>query len=107
MEFNQELVDNILLILDESLSFCNSEMTSKENMGLKYSDKSIFEIQRIFESAISALVQKFHYESNQKSIFNFAAQLFIKIINGHYLSNGNKRLAIASTMKLLFHFGWY
>lgn len=43
----------------------------------------------------------------EDTIFHLSADLFIKIITGHYLTNGNKRTALAFLKLFLWHFGYY
>lgn len=100
IEFNQELVDNIAEIVGKSVSICKKLMSSNEYMGDEKDKGSI-------KNAIDSLIQSLYHEKHTNSIFNLASRIFIKIINGHFLTNGNKRLALVATSEILLDLGWY
>lgn len=41
------------------------------------------------------------------SLFKFVADLYVRLVNGHYKINGNKRFAYAFLVELLWSFGYY
>jgi len=58
------------------------------------------------KSIISSLVTVWSYRIDEIDVFDIAADLFIKLCQGHTLKNGNKRFAVIFTTIFLYYFGF-
>ena len=57
-------------------------------------------------SSIGSEINK-SFNERPKTLFHFLASIFIKLLMGHYLSNGNKRLSLLFLIYSLKSFGFY
>ena len=98
--FNQEMINILTQYIKSSLK----EITSISQEPISYLQENL----DIIRSAISSLVNKYHYfDFKMVDIFDFITDLFIRFLTGHYLQNGNKRFALVFVIQILFTFGYY
>jgi death-on-curing family protein len=95
--FNEQNLKVLEKLVALSIEDCIN-LTS-ESMGVEKVSGSI-------NSGLFSLFTKFSY-SPECDIFDFITEVFIKLLTGHYLTNGNKRFSLVYLRKLLWHFGYY
>ena len=100
LKINQNLNKLINEILIKS--YHEAKSISKENMGDELRKGSL-------KGGIIDVLNKYSYydKNNNKDIFDLVADIFTRILMGHYLSNGNKRLSLTFLKGILWHFGYY
>ena len=96
---NESLTKTSQTILEKA--FKEAIKISDENMDLKSSEK-------LFKG-ITLVINKYCYfdKSSGKTFFDLATDIFCKILMGHYLLNGNKRMALTFLKGFLWEFGYY
>lgn len=99
VEFDEELSIVLYRLLESALD--EARKLSTENMGREITKGSL-------NGIICSKINKFSYFTNDEfDLFDFVSELFISILMGHKLSNGNKRLSIVFLKVVLWHFGYY
>ena len=99
MQCNAKEIGNVESILNAAM--LESKRLSSENFGQEVKKGSVL-------SGLVNTINKYHYISNgDKDIFDLTLDLFVKILMGHYLTNGNKRLAITFLKGFLWERGYY
>lgn len=94
---NKELAEELEKILKSSLS--KIKKISPEPV-MFYSEQVKKAV-----GGIKSIIFKFSYKT-EFSLFDLVATLFIRLLMGHYLINGNKRLATAFLYEVLWSFGF-
>ena len=56
---------------------------------------------------IYSVITKYSYQKNNQSIFDVCAELFMRLLMAHLLTNGNKRVALVFLKLLLCNLGYY
>ncbi|MCK5867406.1 MAG: hypothetical protein KAG14_03325, partial [Mycoplasmataceae bacterium] len=57
---------------------------------------------------IVSTINMFSYlDLSELSIFDFFLEIFVKLLIGHYLTNGNKRMALTFLKVIMWEFGYY
>lgn len=102
VKINENLFTELSVILETS---CKYQIQKLSEEPFSIDPKEIAKS----KSAIGSVINKYIYEEKY-SIFDIITEIFINLLRGHYLTNGNKRLATAFLYGSLWYFGymfWY
>lgn len=98
LESYEELSKTIDYLLD--ISYKEAKLISKENMGTEKTKGQM-------AASLISVLNKYEYSESEADIFDLATEMFIKLLNGHYLGNGNKRTSITFLKFFLWELGYY
>ena len=70
------------------------------------SEEKMGKLEQSVHSEIAITVNKYYYEEC-KSVFYLVSELFYKLLMGHHLTNGNKRLAFMFLISCLRFLGYH
>ncbi|WFQ90154.1 type II toxin-antitoxin system death-on-curing family toxin [Mycoplasma feriruminatoris] len=102
IEFDQELIEYMDIIIDQAL-LETKKIFQSENNDISFKEKEIGAL----KSAVFSIVNKFDYYNEQVDIFDFVTEILIRILTGHYLIDGNKRTALMVLILTLKQFVYY
>lgn len=105
LELNEKLVNSLEKLVLKQINIVRTTPTSQ---GLEQGD--YYEINPgSIKATIASLLYKWDQdlENNKISILDLAIDLMIRLVRGHFLSNGNKRLGIISCGAFLASVGLY
>ena len=95
IEFDEKLSNALQTVLEESYEVAKT--ISEEKMG---------KLEQSVHSEIITTVDKYGHEEC-KSVFYLVSELFYKLLMGHHLTNGNKRLSFMFLISCLRFFGYH
>ncbi|AJK51340.1 type II toxin-antitoxin system death-on-curing family toxin [Mycoplasma capricolum subsp. capripneumoniae] len=102
IQFNQEFIEYMNLILDKAI-FEAKTIFKKDKDDICFKEKQ----NGTLKSAIYSIINKFAYFEGELDIFDFVTEIFIRVLSGHYLIDGNKRTSLMILILLLKQFGYY
>ena len=85
MEINKNLFTELSVILESS---CKNQIQKLSKEPFSIDSKEIAKS----KSAIGSVINKYVYK-DKYSLFDIITEIFINLLRGYYLTNGNKRLA--------------
>lgn len=97
LTFDEETCKELITILEKAKK--QAAKISEESIGEEISEKGSHSI--IYSSFIKAQHQ------TPNSIFYFIAEMFIMLLMGHKLTNGNKRVSFMFLISVLRYFGYH
>jgi death-on-curing family protein len=98
LELDEHTIRLLISMIEPSLDDCRK--IAYKNMGIFESNN-----RSRLEAMIESKINKYFY--NGKDILSLCSEIFIGILMGHYLSNGNKRFAFAFLRRILFELGYF
>lgn len=102
VEINKNLFTELSVILESS---CKNQIQKLSKEPFSIDSKEIAKS----KSAIGSVINKYVYK-DKYSLFDIITEIFINLLRGYYLTNGNKRLATTFLYHSLWYFGymfWY
>ena len=98
-KISKEIEEHLVEII--KLAFKEAKEISEENMNEEKNNGDLIK-------ALMSILNRYYYDSHSNAdIFDLVTDMFIRILMGHYLINGNKRLALTFLKGILWEFGYY
>ena len=97
LKFDETILEKIREIL--KIASNQASEISSENMDMDYL--------KLNQGIISTINMFSYLDLSELSIFDFFLEIFVKLLIGHYLTNGNKRMALTFLKGIMWEFGYY
>ncbi len=100
IKMDEELFERLKKLLNESL--IEVKNISKESIKPE-------KIKGSLHGSIYSVVYKYsnYKKEDKKDVFDFTTNIFVSMLTGHYLWNGNKRVALVFLWSILWELGYY